>query len=324
MRLSRALLLIAVLALGCSASDTAITPFMKKHGLSPGHGWGSMAGKLNSSLAGSSGIQDVLYGLFVQPCFYYGTFMGQPVSRFDTRHYAEDFTYELDRTFYLGNADCVPNISSIFYKMQIRGVVTYHGPNVLIPNASRAQMQFLEGEYYFANNIYGQAIVNDLNTNCLCGQWSVATWRSINASVDCQPAPPSSGELCHIMSGASDYYSYQWIDPTHYITSVDDFSQVEGWTNALVPSYVREKIPESGFNDPDDCDYVHWYTCGEGIRNAQVNCAGCQGLECDGCLFREINPVWDPFSDDNNWQYCCPCIFLFAQEYEQTWMQTMC
>ena len=68
----------------------------------------------------------------------------------------------------------------------------------VIPNASRARMQFIEGEYYFANNIYGQAIVQDLNTNCGCGLWEVDTWRFINSSTDCTQAPPSSGELCHV------------------------------------------------------------------------------------------------------------------------------
>ena len=57
--------------------------------------------------------------------------MGQPVSRFDTRHYADDFTYELDRTFYLGNANCVPNVSTIFYKMQLHGVVKYFGESAV-------------------------------------------------------------------------------------------------------------------------------------------------------------------------------------------------
>lgn len=31
-----------------------------------------------------------------------GSIYGQPVSSFDTRHYAGDSTYQIDRTFYIG------------------------------------------------------------------------------------------------------------------------------------------------------------------------------------------------------------------------------
>ena len=110
------------------------------------------------------------------------------------------------------------------------------------------------------------------------------------------------------MSGASDYFSYVWTDSTHYVTSMDDFSPDSGWTNPINYNYVREKIPQSGYQDASDCDYVHWYTCGDGIHSAQTNCAGCVGLECDGCLFREVNPEWDPQSDDNNWSVCVLCV----------------
>lgn len=66
-----------------------------------------------------------------------------------------------------------------------------------------------------------------------------------------------------IMSGASDYFSYEWTDSSHYITSMDDFNQDSGWTNPINTDYVREKIPESGFNVRAD-EHMHVYNTWEG------------------------------------------------------------
>lgn len=304
---------------------------MKRHGLRPGHGWGELAGVYYGMEVGAAqlGVQTKLEGLFVQPCWpsgsypYNGTVM--PISRFDTRHYADDFTYELDRTYYIGDPNCVPSLSDVFYKLNLHGLVSYHGPNLLIPNATLAAMQWNSTTIYVANTYFGLSLVQQLKTGCKCNNtvWATNTWITVNAA-DCSTPPPSSVDLCQIISGRSDYFSYQWVDAYHYITSPDDYTQATGWARPLDPNYIREQIPESGNSDPATCDYVLWYQCGAGILDAAINCAGCVGLECDGCLFRELNPNWNPRTNVNNWHQCCPCIFYYAQQYEQDWMQVMC
>ena len=85
---------------------------------------------------------------------------------------------------------------------------------------------------------------------------------------------------------------------------------------------VRERIPESGntvglfsvlsfsffpfiflffSQNPENCDYLKYNECSDGIEAAITNCDSCIGLECDGCLFREMNPHWDPESTTNTW-----------------------
>jgi hypothetical protein len=88
----------------------------------------------------------------------------------------------------------------------------------VIPNASRAQLMFTDGDYYFADSIYGAAIVGDLNVNCNCGQWAVNTWRTVNASTDCTAPPPSASLLClvSIVSPSGLTSSFLLIFPSNF------------------------------------------------------------------------------------------------------------
>ena len=52
---------------------------------------------------------------------------GTPLSAVDTRYYASDNTYELDRTYYVNDSECTPINSDIYYKLNLHGVVKYHG-----------------------------------------------------------------------------------------------------------------------------------------------------------------------------------------------------
>jgi hypothetical protein len=68
----------------------------------------------------SPSTQQKLQGLFVRPCQQYGhTSSGDAISEFDTRRYnscvgAETCTYELDRTYYVGDSHCVPNVRCLY------------------------------------------------------------------------------------------------------------------------------------------------------------------------------------------------------------------
>ena len=122
------------------------------------------------------------------------------------------------------------------------------------------------------------------------------------------------------MSGSTDYFNYKWIDDMHYVTSRDDFEKLSGWNNPIDENYLREKIEQSGNQNPEDCTTLLWNECGKAIQQAETNCKSCgedgggdSNLECEGCLFRELNPMegpnrWDPRSQTNRWHKCCPCV----------------
>lgn len=149
---------------------------------------------------------------------------------------------------------------------------------------------------------------------------------------DCKPVSTNADNVCNLVSGATDYFTYKWTDDKlHYITSMDDFNSIQGWANPVQPGYLRELIEESGNNNPEDCDLALWNQCGEMITAAEVNCQSCgssdasdrSNLECEGCLFRELNPdgTWDPASSTNNWHTCCPCVAHYAENVEKVWLK---
>jgi len=312
-----------------------ITPFMRKHGLTHERGWGRRAGELYGT------EQDVgidkcgkLAGFFVMPCTkVFNTPDGQPVSMVQTRHYHEgDFTYEIDTTYYVGDPDCTPAKSDVYYQTWMHGVVEFFGDNQIIKGTTRAALNWTDGQYLFGDNRQGQSLVANLNDHCSCGgKWEVGVKREVKGSECTVPIDDKAWRPCQIISGLVDYFNYQHHeDCRHYVTSADCFDDENTcWGKGTINgNYIREKIPESGNNHASDCDYKLWAKCGEGVKKAHDNCVGCSGLECDGCLFREMNPNWNPFSpaqDINDWYQCCPCIYYYAEKYGETeWMSTLC
>lgn len=307
-----------------------ITPFMRKHGLTHDKGWGLRAGEL-LGMEPDVGIDHCgkLAGFYVMPCTQVFSVGGQEVSMVQTRHYHEgDQTYEIDTTYYIGDPDCTPAKSDVYYKTWMHGVLDIYGDNTVVKGATRASLNWTDGQYFFGDNPRGQALVNNLNQYCACGgKWSSDTMREVKEA-DCEhPVNPKAMRPCNIISGEVDYFNYQHHpDCNHYITSRDCFQDANScWQNPISPGWVREKIPESGNNHASDCDYKLWAKCGPGVKAAHDNCDGCVGLECDGCLFREMNPNWSPTTHDvNDWYECCPCIYYYAEKYEKNWMTTLC
>jgi len=314
------------------AQGREITPFMRKHGLTHESGWGPKAGLLNGKpLPVGLPLDNCgkLSGFFVMECQAYATIQGQPVSRVQTRHYhEEDFTYEIDSTYYIGDKDCTPNDSDVYYKTLMNGVIDYHGPNKVFPGATMASLNWTSGTYQFGDNPYGRRLVDNLNQYCACGgKWEVGVERSVKESQCALPVDPKAMNPCNIISGQVDYFNYQHKpDCNHYETSKDCFTDpVTCWNNPIDGGFIREKIPESGNNHASDCDYQLWHDCGAGIKLADENCQSCVGLECDGCLFREMNPNWNPKTHDvDDWYKCCPCIYNYAEKYDKKWMSTLC
>lgn len=134
----------------------------------------------------------------------------------------------------------------------MRGVLDIYGDNELIKGATRASLNWTDGVYTFGNNRQGKSLVNNLNQHCACGgKWHVGQSREVKEAQCEVPIDPKAQRPCEIISGLVDYFNYQHHpDCNHYITSADCFDDANTcWGEGeLNPSYIREKIPESGNN----------------------------------------------------------------------------
>eukprot|EP00045_Choanoeca_perplexa_P005183 m.43968 g.43968 ORF g.43968 m.43968 type:complete len:329 (+) comp12979_c0_seq1:45-1031(+) len=278
-----------------------------------------------------------LDGFFITKCVDQGTYSGQPLSYFQTRYYdASASTYQIDTTRYIGDPNCVPARSDVYFKSVFKGIYKNKGPNSVLGNdAQKATLTWVAANVTLANSSsYDAVYANKLNQQCPCGgKWAPGETRYINATECKGVASPSDDRLCQIVTGGTDYYSFKWVDDvgSKYITSSDCFDKNGGtrcWGNQLITGFEREKLTESQNRDPKDCDYVRWANYKTGISMAYRNCQTCDSLECDGCLFRELNPDWDTFNDTQKdlttWHDACPCIYYFADTYDADWVRTVC
>ena len=46
-------------------------------------------------------------------------------------------------------------------------------------------------------------------------------------------------------------------------------------------------------------------------------------FRCDGCIFTEIDDL-TRLPEDVGLKECCPCIWNYAERYEQPWMKIAC
>lgn len=235
--------------------------------------------------------------------------------------------------YYVGDPHCTPSSSDVFYKLNLHGNITYHGESELFPGTYKASMHWVGATIYVNGNGYYKNVINTLNSCCPNVEWSPDKWITVSAG-DCTPVSTNADNICNLVSGATDYFTYQWTDSLHYVTSRDDFNSIQGYANPVDYGYVRDKIEESGNNNPEDCNLALWADCGTMITDAETNCGSCgqsvdptdpdrSNLECEGCLFRELNPdgTWDPNSMTNNWHKCCPCIVHYAENEENIWLK---
>jgi len=330
------------------------TPFERRHGIMPG-GAGFAYDNVvevsydNKSVAVAEDPSDhardtrqiaqceQLRGFFVRQCqamHAYDLPPNTPLSAVDTRYYASDNTYELDRTYYVNDSECTPINSDIYYKLNLHGVVKYHGQSDPGINGCKAEMQWNQTDIILGQNAYSLNLAAQLNTHCPCGHhWTVGEKVHIEPG-DCgsevNPNDESLPTLCHWLAGGSDFYNYQYEPPypnqQYYVTSRDDFISSRAYANPINYGYKRELIKESGSHNPADCTSLVWSQCAEGVIAAERSCQTCIGLECDGCLFREINPNWNASNLDNKWHTCCPCIYEYADRGmgDRDWLQTVC
>eukprot|EP00730_Choanoeca_flexa_P006036 TRINITY_DN12069_c2_g1_i1.p1 TRINITY_DN12069_c2_g1~~TRINITY_DN12069_c2_g1_i1.p1 ORF type:complete len:328 (+),score=66.67 TRINITY_DN12069_c2_g1_i1:53-1036(+) len=279
--------------------------------------------------------QGALDGFFITECVNQGTYNGQPLSYFQTRFYNKDEnSYQIDTTRYIGDPKCTPALSDVYYKSVFKGIFTPKGPNTILGDGvQKASLTWVAANVTLANSSqYDQVYANKLNKQCPCGGvWAPGETRRINATECKGTVDPTADRLCQIVTGGTDYYSYKWTDDagTKYITSTDCFSDTtECWNRPLLTSFERERLSESGNRDPSDCDYIRWANYKAPITRAYRDCRSCESLECDGCLFRELNPDWDTFNDTQKdlttWHDACPCIYYFAETFDSDWVKTYC
>lgn len=271
----------------------------------------------------STGISGKLKGTFVAACELSSWFPGVliNITAATTTQYNDDGTFESDHTEYEGNS-CFPGQGKLFAKINIRGIVRYHGANRIIPDATLTEWIHNSSLWYFptiAGDTSISNVVARLNQECPCGgTWATGVWRNVTGG-QCGPVRPTTYYLCQLMAGKTGYGNYRWLSdaPRTYIASPLIFDPVIGYGTAPISS-PRVQIPESGATDPTDCTYLQWAQCGTGVTLAGQNCNGCVSLDCTGCLYRDINGSTALFNE------CCPCFYFYAQRYDTPWMQIKC
>lgn len=75
----------------------------------------------------------------------------------------------------------------------------------------------------------------------------------------------------------------------------------------------REQVPESGAHN--ECDYLQWSGCSDAVTDAQVFCDTCDGLECEGCLYRHMV---DKTTHKNDYAKCCGCMWYYGTKQDCT------
>ena len=277
-----------------------------------------------------------LLGFYAMPCHKVSTAgpnNKDAVSMVQTRHYYQNYTYEIDTTYYVGDPECKPVKSDVYYKTWMTGKLQVAGPNKLVKGATRASLDWSGGKYLVAKQSRdAKYLTQALNKYCPCGgTWAPGVQRAIGekSCTTYNSFNPNAPRLCNIVAGLVDYFNYEQVpDCEHYITSRDCFTDANTcWNNPVTGGWVRQRINQGGDYWPEDCDYTKWAKCGSGIKDAAKTCDTCEGLECDGCLFRELNPNWDPSKpnlDVDDWSSCCPCMYQYAQKYNLPWMHPKC
>ena len=93
-----------------------------------------------------------------------------------------------------------------------------------------------------------------------------------------------------------------------YITSDQDFTSTIGFGKQPNRTHSHVKIPLGGNTNPKSCGYDtlrrhravyqsegalmlgarRWDVCDDAVQAGATACRGCIGLECDGCIYREL------------------------------------
>eukprot|EP00049_Salpingoeca_infusionum_P004719 m.82803 g.82803 ORF g.82803 m.82803 type:complete len:358 (+) comp12701_c0_seq1:92-1165(+) len=250
------------------------------------------------------------------------------ISSMKTLRYKDDNTFEADYTEYLyvtQEHKCHPSETDVFAKYKMQGTISYHGISAIDKTAMLAAWQVSQSQWLFPQkgSTTTRAILSILNSQCACGgEWVAGTWRTIVPSTQCTAEEinkPNKFYLCDLIVGTESYGVYTWADAHTYISSYMLFDKTTAWSQKPT-STPRHELIETGNQDPTDCDYVRWSMCGASVRTGADACDTCDGLECSGCLYEVLPEVKDPSAYGD----CCPCIWFYAEQYNEPWMKINC
>eukprot|EP00054_Salpingoeca_dolichothecata_P036805 m.8716 g.8716 ORF g.8716 m.8716 type:complete len:329 (+) comp7049_c0_seq1:710-1696(+) len=233
------------------------------------------------------------------------------VSSASTRRYYSNNTVVIDHTEYQSRTkDCIPGKASLFARFATTGTVTYKGASKLDPTVRLVTFTFKHSSVLIPKSSEGSALASVMNKQCPCGGiWTVGKQRDLDDE-DCPTPAASAVVFCHFISGSPQYGVYKWVTPgTVYRVGGLSFDQNVGWSNP-VSSLNRNLLPEGGNTNPEACQYFEWDSCRDGVQTAAKYCYSCQGLECDGCIYRSL-PETD---QEDGWTECCPCLWYYADQ----------
>jgi len=297
------------------------------------------------SKLGQMSVSKKLIGTFITPCEPFNCLVNGnphrtiPCSSTSAERIESDNTVTTDITIYVENYNCQPNASEVLAKVILTSNIIYRTPSTAKGNEGGQLVIYnaTTGNFTFNYQKEDGDLIGELNQNCPCQMghnpqsnqnthWQSGVTRELKPT-DCGNGKPlpvhSMSELCNLVVGNPFYQTYKWVDGLHYIQSEGSFNQNEGWNMPLNMSYVVALLPESASKTPQDCDYIRWPKCQEGIQNSKGVCDSCFGLECELCIFRELPSA---LGKEYEWNECCPCLYYEADTdpAKLSWMRVNC
>lgn len=283
-----------------------------------------------------------MHGTFVTSCedfvAYENGMKSQPVpcSSLAAERIEDDGTVVTDLTIYVKDNLCRPNASDVLAKIVLYSTITYGGMSNSPQNRGGKLITYTptHGQYTFNyQGPYGE-IIEELNKFCPChnatdhAQWQTDHTRNLTVA-DCAGGPgdpnagrPGPSDLCNLVVGHPMYQTFKWIDYNHYIQSEGAFNQAEGWAMPMNRSIVNTLLDESGDTNPATCNYLQWPSCEKGVTDIATVCDTCSTLlECEACIYYEFP---SDIGKTYEWNYCCPCLYYYADAHTLPWMKVHC
>jgi len=77
------------------------------------------------------------------------------------------------------------------------------------------------------------------------------------------------------------------------------------------------KVPETGAHS--ECTYLQWSDCSGPVTEAKNYCDTCDGLECEGCLYRHMV---HKSTSKNDYGQCCGCLWYYGKKQNCKWQRS--
>lgn len=282
---------------------------------------------------GVGALPQRLIGTFAPPCAEESWFDPEASSKFNvsavkTLKYAYNGSFEVDWTEYTAEsteASCNPSRTEVMAKMHVKGTLDSHGSTTA--GDIKGEWTHTWSRWIFPKNAVGgqvNMILKVMNDECACGgRWVAGVERIVDAKKDCtkeeqRPKGVNSFYLCNLVTGQPGYGLYRWLSPTSYTSSAIRFDSNVGW-NGKATSPPREQVPETGVHT--GCDYIKWSDCSEPVTDTKDFCDTCDGLECEGCIYRHMV---DKKSHKNDFGECCSCLWYYGSKRNYPWLEVPC